>query len=126
MRSARTSIQLLLPCLLWGCLALAQAEDGARDPSAAKKRSNSKAPTKTVTAPAETKNVTIEKILIKGNRKIEADAIRNKLVSREGAPFSEETVRQDLQELFNLGYFYNVEVDRTEGGRTTLTYTVTE
>jgi len=69
----------------------------------------------------------VEKIVIKGNRKIEADAIRVKLVSKEGQPFSEENVRNDITELFNLGYFYNVDVDRTEGGtKTVLTYTVTE
>ena len=57
----------------------------------------------------------IDKIVIKGNRKIEADAIRNKLVSKEGGIFNEDIVRQDIQELFTLGYFYNVEVDNSEG-----------
>jgi outer membrane protein insertion porin family len=71
--------------------------------------------------------LTIEKIIVKGNKKIESDAIKAKLVSKEGAPFNNETVRQDIQELFNLGYFYDVEVDRTETSpKVTLTYTVTE
>lgn len=69
---------------------------------------------------------TIEKIVIKGNRKIEADAVRAKLVSREGGDYSAEDVRQDVQELFNLGYFYNVEVDKSDGPKITLTYTVLE
>lgn len=68
----------------------------------------------------------IEKIVIKGNKKIEADAIRNKLVSKEGAPYSEDTIHSDISELFALGFFYNVEVDRTDGPGITLTYTVTE
>ncbi len=71
-------------------------------------------------------DATIEKILVKGNHKIEADAIRVKLVSKEGAPYSDEKVREDIQELFALGYFYNVEVDRSEGSKITLTYTVQE
>ena len=35
-------------------------------------------------------------------------------------------VRQEIQELFNLGYFYTVEVDRSDGPKVTLTYSVTE
>ncbi len=67
----------------------------------------------------------IKKIVIKGNKKIESEAIRAKLVSREGAPFNAETVRQDIQELFATGFFYNVEVDRNDAGDT-LTYIITE
>src|SRR5690606_28010737 len=60
------------------------------------------------------------------NRKIETDAIRNKLISREGAPFSQDTVRQDIQELFNLGFFYDVQVSRNEGPNVVLTYNIVE
>src|SRR6185437_271624 len=74
-------------------------------------------------APAE---MIIDKIVIKGNHKIEADAIKAKLVSKVGTPFSAETVRQDIQQLFDLGYFYDVQVDRDEGPKITLTYTVVE
>src|ERR1700734_3282325 len=56
----------------------------------------------------------VEKIVIKGNKKIETDAIRTKLVSKEGAPFNPTQVRQDLQELFNTGFFYDVQVDRSD------------
>lgn len=68
----------------------------------------------------------IEKIIIKGNRKIEADAIRAKLVSREGGEYSENLIRDDINEIFGLGFFYNIEVDRSESTPITLTYTVTE
>ncbi len=68
----------------------------------------------------------IDKILIKGNKKIEVDAIRAKLISREGAPYSAETIRQDIGELFGTGYFYDVIVDRTDNPKITLTYTVVE
>jgi len=68
----------------------------------------------------------VEKIVIVGNKKIEADAIKNKLVTKVGAVYSEDQIRQDIQELFALGYFYDVIVDRSEGNPTTLTYTVVE
>ncbi len=68
----------------------------------------------------------VEKILVKGNKKIESDAIRAKLVTREGSPYSEDQIRQDIQELFNTGFFYDVIVDRSEGAKVTVTYTVVE
>jgi outer membrane protein insertion porin family len=68
----------------------------------------------------------IEKIVIKGNHKIEADAIRAKLTSKEGQPYSEEAIHQDVLDLFALGYFYDVQVDRSDGPRPTVTYTVVE
>lgn len=64
--------------------------------------------------------------MIAGNKKIEADAIRAKLVSREGSAYSADQIRQDIQELFNTGFFYNVVVDRSEGSNITVTYTVIE
>lgn len=68
----------------------------------------------------------ISKIVIKGNKKIEAEAIRAKLVSKEGSTYNEAIVRQDIQELFATGFFYNIEVDRSETAEIVLTYTVTE
>ncbi|MGE0763490.1 MAG: outer membrane protein assembly factor BamA [Bdellovibrionales bacterium] len=69
----------------------------------------------------------IGKIQIKGQKKIEADAIRSKLTSKEGQPFSDAAIRQDVLDLFNLGYFYDVQVDREDqGGKVNLTYLVTE
>jgi outer membrane protein insertion porin family len=68
----------------------------------------------------------IEKILVKGNKKIETDAIRSKLISKEGKPYSAIAIRQDIQELFGTGFFYDILVDRSEGAPVTLTYTVIE
>jgi outer membrane protein insertion porin family len=78
------------------------------------------------TAKSERTHGLIEKIVIKGNKKIETDAIRAKLVSHEGAPYSPETVHEDIVQLFSLGYFYDVQVDRSEGAPIVLTYTVVE
>lgn len=75
----------------------------------------------------EPQHLVINKIKIQGNRRIEADAIRAKLISKEGGPYDPATVRQDIQALFDTGYFYNVTVERSEGGpRVTVTYVVQE
>lgn len=92
---------------------------------------NAPAAKKPVTAPAVKTNAraavgAVSKIIIKGNRKIEAEAIRAKMITKEGAAYSDDLVRNDIQELFDTGYFYNVEVDRSEGAEIILTYTVTE
>jgi outer membrane protein insertion porin family len=53
----------------------------------------------------------IHKILILGNVKIEEGVIRGAIRSREGGPFSNEKVREDLRSIFDLGYFTDVQVD---------------
>jgi outer membrane protein insertion porin family len=75
---------------------------------------------------APLKGGNVEKIVVSGNKKIEADAVRAKLITREGSIYSEDQIRQDIQELFNTGFFYNVTVDRSEGPGITVTYTVQE
>jgi len=133
--SAKTLTMMLSPCLVWGGFAFAQmpdtraVADKARRAYKQKKSAPAPKAVKPVAKPeaSNTSGPLIEKIIIKGNRKIEADAIRNKLVSKADGHFNEETVRLDIQELFNLGYFYDVQVDRSEGpGKVTLTYTVVE
>lgn len=77
----------------------------------------------------ETKEIPlpIGKIFVKGQKKIEAEAIKSKLISKEGQPYSEESIRQDIRELFKLGFFYDIQVDREdEGGKANLTYIVVE
>jgi outer membrane protein insertion porin family len=53
----------------------------------------------------------IYKITILGNVKIEEGVIRGAVKSREGGPFSNEQVREDLRSIFALGYFTDVQVD---------------
>ncbi len=53
----------------------------------------------------------IYKITILGNVKIEEGVIRGAVKSREGGPFSNEQVREDLRSIFGLGYFTDVQVD---------------
>lgn len=69
----------------------------------------------------------VKKIKIEGNLKIESDAILAKMVSKEGQEFSIEELRQDVQKLFQMGYFYDVQVfrEKTSDG-IALTYKVVE
>jgi outer membrane protein insertion porin family len=60
---------------------------------------------------------TIDKINIRGNKKITSDAIKAKLLNKEGSKFDESLVRQDIDNVFKLGYFDEVEVYKdTESG----------
>ncbi|MGE0526449.1 MAG: outer membrane protein assembly factor BamA [Bdellovibrionales bacterium] len=120
--------------LIGGGLAIAQparvAPESAR-PSASQPRRAAPARPSPSTAAARTTEAPVRggpvrKIVIAGNKKIEADAIRAKLVTREGEAYDPEKIRKDIQEVFSMGYFYNVEVDRSDGAEITLTYTVTE
>lgn len=69
----------------------------------------------------------IASIEVKGNRKIEKDAILNKIKSKVGQSFDAEVVRQDILDLFNLGYFLDIQVDQSPvAGKTALTFEVVE
>ena len=60
----------------------------------------------------------IKEIDIQGNQKIESDAIRQRLQTRVGDPFSPEKIRGDVQRLFAMGFFDDVKVkaEELEGG----------
>jgi len=69
----------------------------------------------------------IVQIDVTGHRVVEESAIRLRLKTRVGDSFSVERVREDVEGLYKLGFFDNVEVDATpfEGGLG-LTYRVIE
>ncbi len=52
---------------------------------------------------------------VKGNARIETDAILAPLGSRVGAYLSAETISEDLKKIFKMGYFRNVKVDLSTG-----------
>ena len=82
--------------------------------------------TETPVEPAPT-GLTIGKIKIAGNKKIENDAVMARIGSKEGAEFTAERVRQDIEALFKTGYFYDIQVDRAQTGKVLdLTYTLVE
>lgn len=71
---------------------------------------------------------TVESINIVGNRKIEKDAITEKLINKAGSPLSLAAVKEEVQNLFKTGYFQDVEVSDAPGakGGVILTYKVVE
>ena len=72
-------------------------------------------------------NRSIVEIEVRGNRKIERDAILARIHSKVKEPLDLNLVHQDVVDLFNLGYFYNIEVEESPAvGGVKLTYMVTE
>lgn len=65
----------------------------------------------------------IQKIEIKGNQKIDREAIIEKIGSGTGKDLSEEQVRKDISAIHKLGYFDEIRVDFENGS---LIYTVKE
>ncbi len=55
----------------------------------------------------------IEDIEIQGNRRIEKDAILEKMSLRKGDSFAPERVRKDLLALFNMGFFDDIRLEKS-------------
>lgn len=74
------------------------------------------------------KNLKIASIAIKGHKKIEEDAIREKLTSKVGQVYDPELIRKDIEALAKTGYFDDVQVDleETPDHQAALTYIVVE
>ncbi len=85
--------------------------------------------------PAEIRTALIEPLVgldvksfeVKGTRRIEKEAVLAKLVSKVGEPLATSSVKADVQALFSMGYFDEIEVqgDRENGG-VKLTYVLRE
>lgn len=64
---------------------------------------------------------------VTGNKKIEKDAILLKVKTKVGQPFSRETIQQDVVDVFKMGYFYNIEVEKESvSGGVKVIYKITE
>ena len=69
----------------------------------------------------------VDKILIKGNKIVEKKAIRSKITTRVNRPYRAWRVRQDVQKIFNTGWFYYIEVQKkVKEGKVNLIYVVKE
>ncbi len=94
---------------------------------AKKKNGKAKAPVAAAEASDATSGLIVKTIEVAGNRKIEKDAILAKITTKVGEQYSTQHIREDVQALFNLGFFNDIQVDRkTTGKDVTLTYTVLE
>lgn len=79
------------------------------------------------TAAAVSQGLIIKKIDVTGQKKIEKEAIIAKLVSQVGMPYSEKQIAQDIQAVFKLGYFVQIEVSQeTLNREVSLEYKVIE
>jgi outer membrane protein insertion porin family len=59
--------------------------------------------------------ITIERIDIRGNRRIQEDTIRFYIQSRPGDVYDEGKLELDLRALFNAKFFENIEVEERDG-----------
>ncbi len=71
---------------------------------------------------------TVSNIDVRGLKRIEKDAVLSKITTRGGQPLSTEQVRSDIQALFAMGYFDDIEVrgESAEGNRVNLVYALRE
>ena len=57
----------------------------------------------------------ITRLVFNGHRGIEESALIAKVKSRPGQKYSQKTIRQDVQNLFETGFFNDIQVDLTKG-----------
>ena len=78
-------------------------------------------------SPLEKPGDTVADVLVRGNRRIEANAIKARVATKPGQPFNPATVASDVREIYGLGFFRNVRVltEQTPKGRV-LTFDVEE
>lgn len=60
--------------------------------------------------PSATQQFVIERIEFIGNRRIRTDTLKARIFSREGDPYSEDTLRRDFQALWNTQFFEDVKL----------------
>jgi outer membrane protein insertion porin family len=69
----------------------------------------------------------IARIQVKGNRRVESDAILLMIDSKEGDPFDAEQLDRDLHSVYSMGYFSDVSIETEDGPHGKIvTFNVTE
>jgi outer membrane protein insertion porin family len=121
---SRLCLLLSLPCLwvavcLWS--ALARAQNGA---------TNNRSSTLSVPVENEAeqaRGLPIGSIRVAGNRRITSEDILAYLTEKVGQPFSPEALSKDVRELWNSGFFDDIEVDlERDAGKVSLRFLVRE
>lgn len=94
---------------------------------AQQKKIETKRPEKSQSKNKKNQSIVVKSIEVEGLRKIEKDAVIMKLTSKVGEPFSEESVTADIQALFRMNYFVQIEAlkDQSVDG-IILTYKISE
>ncbi|HEY1554294.1 MAG TPA: outer membrane protein assembly factor BamA [Kofleriaceae bacterium] len=70
----------------------------------------------------------IERVQFKGNRKVEDDAIRVQLLSKAGTLLDANKLREDIRQMWRMGFFADIDVEGEIGadGKITITFAVKE
>ncbi|WP_413288009.1 outer membrane protein assembly factor BamA [Bdellovibrio sp. HCB337] len=133
MRPQRTlhSLILILILLVMTNVSVTEsfAQTASRTKKAATKNTANKNSKKTngTTNGTLTRELVVKSTDVTGMRKLEKDAVLNRLVTKTGESYTDEKIREDVRALFKSGYFVNVEVDREiKGNEVSLVYHVTE
>jgi outer membrane protein insertion porin family len=81
--------------------AAADQEDAAETPAAA-------------TPPVNLPSLKVVRVLFRGNRKVEDDAIKVNLKTQPGVSLTQEILRDDVRTIWKMGFFEDVQVESTE------------
>lgn len=73
--------------------------------------------TLTLSSESRAESATIESISFEGVRAADTTTLRKTLASREGAPYREDAIQEDIVRLFKLGLFQDIQVEKTAGTR---------
>jgi len=104
-------------------LAVPNSVEAAPKAKAKKPRVQVASPTAPIDSAPSSSGEKVQKVDVRGNQKIDREAIIEKIGTKAGDSLDEEQVRKDIVSIHKLGYFDEIKVD-LEGG--TLFFTVKE
>jgi outer membrane protein insertion porin family len=112
------------PCLhllAWVVGALAWSQAGGGRPSAAADApapaatgSDEDTAAETTPASTPTPSMKVVRVLFRGNRKVEDDAIKVNLKTQPGVSLTQEILRDDVRTIWKMGFFEDVQVESTD------------
>ena len=68
----------------------------------------------TATPPVNMPSLKVVRVLFRGNRKVEDDAIKVNLKTQSGVSLTQEMLRDDVRTIYKMGFFEDVQVESTE------------
>jgi outer membrane protein insertion porin family len=60
------------------------------------------------------KSGVLDRITVTGNRRVDSEAVLRRVASKQGEPFSADTVREDVRAIYATGYFDDVAADLSD------------
>ena len=113
-RAAAPAVLLLL--LLAAALPARRvlAADPAPAPAGASEAAAPEEEAAAAPAAAPTPSLKVARVLFRGNRKVEDDAIKINLKTQPGVTLTQETLREDVRTIWKMGFFEDVQIESTE------------